>query len=382
MAWRVRRRHRRPISDPVPFPRIPQGQNVAGEYRWAEGNNDRLPALAADLVRRRVAVIVAPANSAAALAAKAATQTIPVLFMVGSDPVERGLVTSFRHPGGNVTGIAGLSSAVAVKRLAPLHEMVPAAASIAMFVNPANDYYAEIDTREVPAAARALAVRVLIVNTGAEGDLPAAFASLAEQRIGALLIGSDAFFWAARDQVISLAARYAIPTLYLESKAVISGGLSSYGPDLVDEYRQLGVYTGRVLRGEKPADLPVIQPTKFELTLNMRTAKALGLTIPPNLLAIADEVIKTAGVHRGARKRGGLAVGLNGIEPKDELEGMMAAQLIAAHNAAMECYRRAMIDKQNPEARRENLAHAGKLSRTFATLLEALNRHRGKASRR
>jgi putative tryptophan/tyrosine transport system substrate-binding protein len=170
--------------------------------------------------------------------------------------------------------------------------MVPAAASIAMFVNPANDYYAEIDTREVPAAAHMLSVRVLIVNTGTEGDLVAAFASLAEQRVGALLIGSDAFFWVVRDQVVSLATRYAIPTLFLESKAVTSGGLSSYGPDLVDEYRQLGVYTGRVLRGEKPADLPVIQPTKFELTLNMRTAKTLGLEIPPTVLAIADEVLE------------------------------------------------------------------------------------------
>jgi putative tryptophan/tyrosine transport system substrate-binding protein len=255
-----------------------EGRNVTIEYRWAEGHNDR--------------VIVAPANSAAALAAKAATQTIPVLFMVGSDPVERGLVTSFSRPGGNVTGIAGLSSAVAVKRLALLHEMVPVAASIAMFVNPANDYYSEIDTREVPPAAPALGVRVLIVNTGTAGDLAAAFASLAEQRVGALLIGSDAFFWAARDQIISLAARYAIPTLYLESKAVTSGGLSSYGPDLVDEYRQLGPYTGRVLRGEKPVDLPVIQPTKFELTLNMRTAKTLGLEIPPAVLAIADEVVE------------------------------------------------------------------------------------------
>jgi putative tryptophan/tyrosine transport system substrate-binding protein len=269
-----------------------EGRNVTIEYRWAEGHNDRLPTLAADLVRRSVAVIVAPANSAAALAAKAATQTIPVLFMVASDPVERGLVTSFSRPGGNVTGIAGLSSAVAVKRLALLREMVPVAASIAMFVNPANDYYSEIDTREVPPAARALGVRVLIVNTGTAGDLAAAFASLAEQRVGALLIGSDAFFWAARDQIISLAARYAIPTLYLESKAVTSGGLSSYGPDLVDEYRQLGLYTGRVLRGEKPVDLPVIQPTKFELTLNMRTAKTLGLEIPPAVLAIADEVFE------------------------------------------------------------------------------------------
>jgi putative tryptophan/tyrosine transport system substrate-binding protein len=171
-----------------------EGRNVTIEYRWAEGNNDRLPTLAADLVRRRVAVIVAAANSAAALAAKAATQTIPVLFMVGSDPVERGLVTSFSRPGSNVTGIAGLSSAVAVKRLALLHEMVPAAASIAMFVNPANDYYAEIDTREVPAAAHTLGVRVLIVNTGTEGDVVATFASLTEQRVGALLIGSDALF--------------------------------------------------------------------------------------------------------------------------------------------------------------------------------------------
>jgi putative ABC transport system substrate-binding protein len=188
-----------------------ENRNVAIEYRWAEGRTDRLPALAAELVRRRVAIIVTPGNTLASLAAKAATQSIPVLFQVGSDPVETGLVASFSRPGGNLTGVASLASAVSAKRLALLHEMVPAAASIAMFVNPANAYFTELDTRDVPSAARTLGVHVLILNAGTESDLAAAFVTLAEQRVGALLIGSDAFFWAARDQIISLAARYAIP---------------------------------------------------------------------------------------------------------------------------------------------------------------------------
>jgi len=269
-----------------------ENRNVAIEYRWAEGHTDRLPALAAELVRRQVAVIVTPGNTLASLAAEAATPSIPVVFMVGSDPVEVGLVASFSRPGGNVTGIAGLSSAVSAKRLALLHAMVPAATSIAMFVNPANAYYTELDTRDVPSAARTLGVRVVILNAGTESDLAAAFATIAEQRVDALLIGSDAFFWAARDQIISLAARYAIPTLFLESKAVASGGLSSYGPDLEDEYRRLGRYTGRVLKGEKPADLPVVQPTKFDLTINLHTAKALGLGIPSAVFAITDWVIE------------------------------------------------------------------------------------------
>jgi len=269
-----------------------ENRNVAMEYRWAEGHTDRLPVLAAELVRRRVTVIVTPGNTLASLAAKAATQSIPILFQVGSDPVETGLVASFSRPGGNLTGVASLASAVSAKRLALLHGMVPAATSIAMFVNPANAYFTELDTRDVPSAARTLGVRVVILNAGTENDLAAAFATLAEQRVGALLIGSDAFFWAARDQIISLTARYAIPALYLESKAVESGGLSSYGPDLVGEYRQLGLYTGRVLKGEKPADLPVVQPTKFELVINLPTAKALGLEIPSAVFAIADRVIE------------------------------------------------------------------------------------------
>jgi putative tryptophan/tyrosine transport system substrate-binding protein len=212
--------------------------------------------------------------------------------MIGADPVEVGLVASFSHPGGNVTGIAGLSGAVASKRLEMLSAMVPKAKSVAMFVNPANAYYAELDTRDLPAAAERLGDRLLILNAGTERDLAEAFKTVAAQQVGAVLIGSDVFFWGVRDQIISLAARYAIPTMFLESKAVASGGLSSYGPDLVGEYVQVGVYTGRVLKGEKPAELPVIQPTKFELTINLKTAKALGLTIPETLLATADEVIQ------------------------------------------------------------------------------------------
>ena len=269
-----------------------EGRNVAIEYRWGEGHPERLPALAAELVRQQVAVIVTPGNILASLAAKAATPSIPVIFMIGADPVEVGLVASFSRPGGNVTGVAGLSSEVASKRLALLREMVPAATSIAMFVNPANAYYAQLETRDVPAAAQKLGVRLLILNAGTEADLAEAFKTTAAQQVGAVLIGSDVFFWTVRDQIISLAARNAIPTMFLESKAVASGGLSSYGPDLAGEYLQVGVYAGRVLKGEKPAELPVIQPTKFELAINLQTAKSLGLKIPPTVLAIADRVIE------------------------------------------------------------------------------------------
>jgi putative ABC transport system substrate-binding protein len=269
-----------------------EGRNVAIAFSWAEGHTDRLPMLAAELVRRRVDVIVTPANTLASLAAKAATQSIPIVFFVGSDPVEVGLVANFSRPGGNVTGIAGLNSAVSAKRLAMLHQMVPGAASIAMFVNPANAYYSQLDARDLPSAAQALRVRLQIINAGTPSDVAASFAILAEQGVGALLIGSDAFFVAARDQIISLAARYKIPTLFVESKAVAAGGLSSYGPDLADEYRQLGLYTGRVLNGEKPADLPIIQPTKFQFVINLKTAKTLDLSIPPSLLSLADEVIE------------------------------------------------------------------------------------------
>jgi putative ABC transport system substrate-binding protein len=268
-----------------------EGRNVVVEYRWAEAHNDRLPALAADLVRRQVAVIVALTTSSA-LAAKAATQTIPVVFRMGSDPVEIGLVASFNRPAGNLTGVANLAAEIAAKRFALLHELVPAVASIAMLVNPANSYYTQAETRDLQSTARVLGVRVLVLNGGTESDVAAAFATLVEQQAGALLIGGDTFFFTARDQIMSLAARYAIPTMFFDSVSVAAGGLLSYGPDLLGANQQVGLYTGRILRGEKPADLPVVQATRFELVINLKTAKTLGLTMSPTLLAIADRVIE------------------------------------------------------------------------------------------
>jgi putative ABC transport system substrate-binding protein len=268
-----------------------EGRNVVVEYRWAEGNYDRLPALAADLARRQVAVIVAVTTSSA-LAAKAATQTIPVVFRLGSDPVGAGLVASLNRPAGNLTGVANLAAEIAAKRFALLHELIPTAASIAMLVNPANSYYTQAETRDLQSTARVLGVRLLVLNGGTGSDIAAAFATLVEQQARALLIGGDTFFFNARDQIISLAARYAIPTMFFDSASVAAGGLLSYGPDLLGANQQVGLYTGRILRGEKPADLPVVQATKFELVINLKTAKTLGLTMSPTLLVIADRVIE------------------------------------------------------------------------------------------
>jgi putative tryptophan/tyrosine transport system substrate-binding protein len=267
-----------------------EGRNVVVEYRWAENHNDRLPALAAGLVRRRVAVIVALGTSSA-LAAKAATQTIPIVFRVGVDPVEIGLVASFNRPGGNITGIANLSGPIVSKRLALLHELIPAA-TIATLVNSANPSFAQIETRDLQAAADVLGVRMLVLNGGTANDIAGAFATLVERQAGALLISADSRFMAARDQITSLAARYAIPTMFGDRTSAAAGGLLSYGNDFPDVNRQVGLYAGRILKGEKPADLPVVQPTKFELVINLKTAKALGLTIPETLLATADEVIQ------------------------------------------------------------------------------------------
>jgi putative tryptophan/tyrosine transport system substrate-binding protein len=269
-----------------------EGRNIAVEYRWAEGDAERLTALAADLVRKKVTVIVALPSILTARAAKAATQSIPVVFFEGGDPVEVGLVASFNRPGGNLTGIYAQSAEIAAKRLALLHEMVPAATSIGVLVNPANLYFTQIETRDLPSASRLLGVRVQFINGGTESDIAAAFATLVEQQAGALLVGSDFFFWAVRDEIISLAAHYKMPTMFFESTAVAAGGLVNYAPSLRDLYRQVGIYAGRILNGEKPADLPVLQPTKFEFFINLKTAKALGLTIPETLLATADEVIQ------------------------------------------------------------------------------------------
>ena len=269
-----------------------EGRSVAVEYRWADGHRDRFPALAADLVRRKVAVLVTPESTPAALAAKAATKTIPIVFLVGADPVESGLVESFNRPGANLTGVAARSDEIAAKRIDLLLKLAPATASIAMLVNPANSYITQVETRDVPSAGRALGVRVLLLKAETESDIAAAFATLIEQGVGALLIGSDAFFNTARDQIISLATRYGVPTQFFNGAAVAAGGLMSYGPDRPGMYYQAGLYTGRILNGERPADLPVIQPTKFQLVINLKTAKTLGLSIPPSLLSLADEVIE------------------------------------------------------------------------------------------
>jgi putative tryptophan/tyrosine transport system substrate-binding protein len=269
-----------------------EGRNVAVEYRWAMGDGERLPALAADLVRKKVSAIVTLPSILAASAAKAATQTIPVVFFIGADPIELGLVASFNRPGGNLTGVANQTAEIAAKRLQLLHELVPAVASIAMLVNPANSFFTQIETRDLPSAASILGVHLLVLNAGTESEIAAAFANLVEQRAGAILLGSDFFFWGAREQIVSLAARYAIPTMFAESAAVAAGGLVSYLSDLRGSFRQIGLYTGRILNGEKPSDLPVVQPTKFELVINLRTAKALGLMVPQSILLRADEVIE------------------------------------------------------------------------------------------
>lgn len=267
-----------------------EGQNVAIEYRWAEGQVDRLPVLAADLVRRQVAVIVAP-DSASALAAKAASMTIPVIFAIGGDPVKVGLVSSFNRPGGNVTGVSVLFNVIVAKEFEMLHEAVPKATSIGFLVNPTNPN-AESDTRDVQAAANVLGQKLVVVKGSTESDLETVFVTLAQQRTGALVVSADPFFVSRRDKLVELAVRQPLPTIYPMRDFVAAGGLMSYGASLADAYRQAGTYAGNVLKGVKPADLPVQQAVKVELIINLKTAKALGLTLPITLLGRADEVIE------------------------------------------------------------------------------------------
>ena len=267
-----------------------EGRNVAIEYRWAEGQNDRLPALVADLVRRQVAVIAAT-TTPAALAAKAATTTIPIVFEIGSDPVGLGLVTSLNQPGGNVTGVTQLNIEVAQKRLELLHELVPKASVMALLINP-NDQQAKGETTELQAAALNLGVELHVFNASTERDFDAIFANLAQLRAAGLVIGSSGFFLAWQEQLATLAVRHAVPTVFENRQAVVAGGLISYGGSLTDSYRLAGVYTGRILKGEKPGDLPVQRGTKVELYINLKSAKALGLSVPPTMQARADEMIE------------------------------------------------------------------------------------------
>jgi putative tryptophan/tyrosine transport system substrate-binding protein len=265
---------------------------VAIEYRWAQGRNDRLPTLAAELVSRQVSVIVVLESTQGALAAKAATQTIPIVFMQAADPVQIGLVESLNRPGGNLTGINLMWAEVAGKRLELLLELVPKAKSITYLRNPTNPVFAESEARELQAAARAHAVRLLFVDASHPSEFETAFADIVQQRADALVVSSAVSLLTDPDQIVALAARHAVPAIYAWRPSVASGGLMSYATNLPDAWRQAGVYTGRILKGEKPADLPVLQPTKFELLINLKTAKALGLTVPLTLQVAADEVIE------------------------------------------------------------------------------------------
>ncbi len=268
-----------------------EGQNLAIEYRWAEGNYDRLPALAADLVGRKVDLIATSGGPASALAAKSATSKIPVVFTSGDDPVTNELVVSLARPGGNLTGISMMYAELMPKLLELLSELVPQAKMIALLVNPENPLTERIiiDARE---AARTKGLQLAILKASTESEIDAAFAALARLQAGGLVIGADAFFISRREQFVALAARHAVPAIQHLREFPVAGGLISYGPSLTGVYRQLGIYAGKILKGAKPSDLPVEQPTRFELVINLKTAKALGLTIPPLILARADEVIE------------------------------------------------------------------------------------------
>jgi putative ABC transport system substrate-binding protein len=268
-----------------------EGRNVAIEYRWAEGDYDRLPALADELVRLNVTVIVATGGSASARAAKRATSTIPIVFTAGGDPIQSGLVASLNRPGGNLTGVNVLASELVGKRVELLMELAPKATAVGMLTNP-NSAIAELNAAAAREAARRLDRQVVVVKAGVESEFETAFASLAKSRVGALLVDGDPFYETHADQLIALAARHALPAIYSEPEYAAAGGLASYGPSIMEAYRQAGVYAGRIVRGEKPADLPVVQLSKVDLVINLKTAKALGLAVPQSILARADEVIE------------------------------------------------------------------------------------------
>ena len=269
-----------------------EGQNVAVEYHWSDDQPDHLAALMADLVRRHVAVIATPGSAPAALAAKAATATIPIVFSVAEDPVTLGLVASLARPGGNATGINFLVQEQVSKRLALLHELVPKAVRVAVLVNPTNAPNTETTLREAKEAAPTMGLQIHVLNASTSSQIDAAFATLARERPDALFVAANAFFASRRVQLANLAARERIPAIYSNRDYVTAGGLMSYGTDLIDTYRQVGVYTGNILKGAKPADLAVVQSTKFALVVNRQTARALAIEVPPGLLAIADEVIE------------------------------------------------------------------------------------------
>ena len=269
-----------------------EGENVALEYRWADGQNDRLPALAAELVRRQVAVIFVSGGSAVALVAKRATTTIPIVFIVNEDPVKLGLVTSLARPSGNLTGINIFNAELTAKRLGLLRELVPTAIRVAVLVNPANAVIAETTLRDVEPAARAIGSQIQVLNAGTSREITAAFATFVSERPDALFVGPDPLFSSRRVQLAQLATYYRVPAIFATREIAEVGGLMSYGTNFPDSYRQVGVYTGRILKGAKPGDLPVVQSSKFELVINAETARMLGLAVPATLLARADEVIE------------------------------------------------------------------------------------------
>ena len=268
-----------------------EGRNVAIEYRWADNQYDRLPGMAAELVRRQVAVIVASGGPVSAVAAKAATSTIPIVFTATSDPVKLGLVSSLNRPGGNVTGSAMFTAELEPKRLELLRELVPKAHLIGALINP-DRTDAEVQSRAVQDAAQVLGLSAIILRASSERDLEPMFAAFVQKQGRALVVGADPFFQNRRTQIVLLAAHHALPAIYMTRDFVAAGGLASYGTSIADGYRQAGIYVGQILKGAKPADLPVVQPTKLELVINLKTAKALGVTVPPSLLARADEVIE------------------------------------------------------------------------------------------